>query len=581
MNIKTITIKNVRGIKLKTVTLGMMPNKPSILVAPNGTGKSSFAFAFQWLNRLRIKLNEEDAYNNDVNNKPELIIETDEANNNIYKANENQNEISKKFGVFVINNSLKAISPGIKVGIPMGKSRITVPDIELIGKIPNNIDIVDDFDDVYNLKGLPVGLFPKANTIFSDNHIMDKLDLSSIKCGKRDITNIVQAINTIKEYNDTIVNCHNKIKEELYDNLYNIPSIKYVSDILKLTTDNDELKCLLKSIRIVTYSYRNPENLKTRIEYAKYKINESKIREVFNTMKPTWRGIKPHIKEGRMLLSIGDAQRISNGERDTLTFIAMLIQAETSFTKKDNILIIDEVFDYMDDANLVAAQHYINKFVSKLKDEGKNIYPIILSHINPTYYKTFAFKDMKVYYLNKIPYPNASGNMLKLIRRREDLEKVDKEKANLISKYMLHFYNSYDYDMTDIIQIYNTKWGDISSFKSYCNNHIQKYINNQEFDALAVCVALREIIEKFCYNQLANDEQRNIFLEEKHGTEKKICYVETLGIICPETFHLLGLIYNDPLHANNKNNIDLRQTLYSRLENNTIKGIIEEIYQLR
>ena len=79
MNIKTITIKNVRGINLKKVTLNMIPNKPSILVAPNGAGKSSFAFAFQWLNRLRIKLNEEDAYNNDVNNKPELIIETDEA----------------------------------------------------------------------------------------------------------------------------------------------------------------------------------------------------------------------------------------------------------------------------------------------------------------------------------------------------------------------------------------------------------------------------------------------------------------------------------------------------------------------
>ena len=108
MNIKTITIKNVRGINLKKVTLNMIPNKPSILVAPNGAGKSSFAFAFQWLNRLRIKLNEEDAYNNDVNNKPELIIETDEADNNVYKANDNQNEISRRFGVFVINNSFES-----------------------------------------------------------------------------------------------------------------------------------------------------------------------------------------------------------------------------------------------------------------------------------------------------------------------------------------------------------------------------------------------------------------------------------------------------------------------------------------
>lgn len=66
MEIKSITIKNVRGIGEKTIELGMLPNKPSLLIAPNGSGKSSFAFAFQWLNRLKIKLNVDDAYNGDI-----------------------------------------------------------------------------------------------------------------------------------------------------------------------------------------------------------------------------------------------------------------------------------------------------------------------------------------------------------------------------------------------------------------------------------------------------------------------------------------------------------------------------------
>ena len=70
MEIKSITIKNVRGIGEKTIELGMLPNKPSLLIAPNGSGKSSFAFAFQWLNRLKMKLNVDDAYNGDINNKP-------------------------------------------------------------------------------------------------------------------------------------------------------------------------------------------------------------------------------------------------------------------------------------------------------------------------------------------------------------------------------------------------------------------------------------------------------------------------------------------------------------------------------
>ena len=70
MQIKSIQIKNVRGIQDKTIFLDMIPNKPSILVAPNGSGKSSFAFAFQWLNRLRLKLEKDDAYDGNVINKP-------------------------------------------------------------------------------------------------------------------------------------------------------------------------------------------------------------------------------------------------------------------------------------------------------------------------------------------------------------------------------------------------------------------------------------------------------------------------------------------------------------------------------
>lgn len=88
------------------------------------------------------------------------------------------------------------------------------------------------------------------------------------------------------------------------------------------------------------------------------------------------------------------------------------------------------------------------------------------------------------------------------------------------------------------------------------------------------------MIEKYCYQQLKTEEQKNHFIENSFGTENKIDYVETLDIVLPETFSLLGLVYNDPLHPNNKNKIDLRQTLYSRLENNTIKGMISEIKKL-
>ena len=101
-------------------------------------------------------------------------------------------------------------------------------------------------------------------------------------------------------------------------------------------------------------------------------------------------------------------------------FLAMLQQARNSLTKPNNILIIDEIFDYLDDANLIAAQYYLTEFINEIKTKKYNIFPIILSHLNPYYFKSYAFKDMKVYYLN--PHkPMYSSKMEKLLAIRADL----------------------------------------------------------------------------------------------------------------------------------------------------------------
>lgn len=581
MQIKSIQIKNVRGIEDKTIYLDMIPNKPSILVAPNGSGKSSFAFAFQWLNRLRLKLEKDDAYDGDVNNKPQLIITTDEPDNNTYIADENVNNVSKKFGIFVINNGLRASSPGQHNGVLMGKAKITIPDIELLGKKPNDVNLIDDFDEVYDTADLPQGFLPLINELVSNNRFMASCDLDKLKIKVKQAKVINDQIELIKTYTGTVAERHLKVESSNKAVLEEIPAILYAENVLKRFCGNDnDTKLLLKAIRLVTLMYRKNQDFKGRVELANYKRNEDSTRKLFNSLKKTWKDIKPHRDHDKLILRIGDAQRISNGERDILILLGMLQKAKNSFTKPDNILVIDEVFDYLDDANLVAAQHYVNIFIKDLKDEGKNIYPIILSHINPTYFRTFAFRDMKVYYLNPLQYPNASDNMMKVVRKRDELERQDKDKADLISKYMLHYHPNYSRSMEDVIGMNDPNWNDIPTFKAYCLRQTEEYLKGKRYDSLAVCVALREMIEKLCYQKLKTQEQKTHFLDVAFGTENKINYIETLGYPLPETFSLLGLIYNDPLHTNNKNKIDLRQTLYSRLENNTIKGMISEIIKL-
>ena len=214
MNINSIQIKNVRGIGDKTIQLNMLPNKPSLLIAPNGSGKSSFAFAFQWLNRLRLKLDPDNAFKGDVNNKPELIVETDEPENNIYVADESHNDVSKRFGIAVINNGLSATTPHVYNGIQTDKARISVPDIVLLDKMPSNIQLNDNFLDIYGFSESPEGLFPVISAFIESNRFMALLDYESLKMTKRPMQSLQKILNRIKAYDGTRNEMQNKIMLE-------------------------------------------------------------------------------------------------------------------------------------------------------------------------------------------------------------------------------------------------------------------------------------------------------------------------------------------------------------------------------
>lgn len=580
MNIVNIHIKNVRGIEDTNFSLNVLPNKPSILVAPNGSGKSSFALAFQWLHTNSIKMDEDDAYNDNPENKPEMQIETDEQENNVYVANQTKNEINSRFGVFVINSGLKVSKSGVFNRVVRTKAHIEVPDIELLGKQPNDCNIIDDFERHYQITNAQVGLLPVLNNFFANYAQMAQLDESKLKTGKVALRNVTSFIDALKRYTGTIDNKYELINMRNKEQLMSLPSVAYVTQKMQLFYPTDsEVKNLMRAVKLVDISNRRTSDFHKHMIFCKYKADEQSVRELFQKIKHTWKNIIPVIHDGKFILRLGDVQKISNGERDILILLGMLQKAKMAFVKNDNILIIDEVFDYLDDANLIAAQHYVNQLIADLHKQGKNIYPIIMSHINPSYFRTFAFRDMKVYYLKQVGNITDSQNILKLLRQRERLENQDEqENADMISKYMLHFHIDYSKDLTEIIQMRDPHWGNIPTFKSFCKTQLDCYLRSERYDAIAVCVALREMIEKYVYNNLRED-YKSTFLE-KHGTEKKLEYASQVGFIYPETFSLLGLIYNDPLHPTNKNQIDLRQTLFSRLENNTIRGMIDEIAKL-
>ena len=73
--LKIIKIENIKGISHKRFELDILPNKPSLLVAPNGLGKSSFAVAFNEMNNRRINLTEDNLHHANAALQPSIYIE--------------------------------------------------------------------------------------------------------------------------------------------------------------------------------------------------------------------------------------------------------------------------------------------------------------------------------------------------------------------------------------------------------------------------------------------------------------------------------------------------------------------------
>ena len=61
-----------------------------------------------------------------------------------------------------------------------------------------------------------------------------------------------------------------------------------------------------------------------------------------------------------------------------------------------------------------------------------------------------------------------------------------------------------------------------------------------------------------------------------HGTKEKLNYAQSKGASFPETYYLLGIIYNHPLHTAGID--DLAKPLSLKLDNGIIKNMIMQIF---
>lgn len=580
--IKQITIENVKGLINFQYNPKpyLIPNKPNIFVAPNGFGKSSIATAFKSLLKTKLKLSLLDFREQQEENKPSLSIITSNEhgeNEKVYFANDSTNKISEVFDIEVINSPLKAKKKALG-----GGNSYAVIDIEpliLWNTIPKKAVFEYSISKYRKLISKNSILFKNLKTIFDNKKFIcefkNKVDYNVFK--QKKIQKIISDFKTslsmleskdIKNFDNININ---KLKQ--IEALGDITALirKYSSDII------DEKDLYIQSVQVIEiFSLIVPVEFNKIYKYYSYVLEKEKFKNIIKDFDNAWLKLCLKEKKGQLIAEFPNPSLISNGQRDILVFIAKLLRAEVKLHNDNSILIIDEIFDYLDEANLVAAQYYICKFIDNFKEKNKKLYVILMTHLDPLVFNSYCFKSHKkhVYFLSKSKrLPNEKIIESLLINREKKAGWFDKNTQDDISKYYLHFHPE-EIDFTTQFLGHNLeKIETKQKFLGYIKKHFELYKNTNrtvEYDPLAVCCYIRYNIEEIVYN-LISEDLKQTFLDT-HKTIEKLDLAVNNSIDIPEKYYLLTLIHNEALHCNE--NTDNYTRLYSKLENLTIRNLI-------
>jgi hypothetical protein len=577
--LRVIEIEHIKGIQQKRFELDIHPNKPSLLVAPNGFGKSSLATAFNSMNNRRIALDEEDYHAENAANAPRVYVEYTRPDGTLatLEATNATNTISSEIDYFVINNLTKPKGNASTFGgFANARASLIIEDVVLVDRIPTNVPFNYSYRNSQTRFGQNSRVLPNITPVLTNLKLVEELSecYQALQRANGDrvqgrINAIIADINAQAGTAETLTNWITTHR------LNDLKQIDYLNTIGNLINEfdigyNSETKSYLAAIQLIWLYNQDINNFKNACTFNIYRLDKQRFDATLTTFNCTWKNIRSSETGGKLVVKFPKAIHISNGQRDILTFISMLFKAKRNLKKPANILIIDEVFDYLDDANLTAAQYYITNFIKEFDSLGKRIYPLILTHLNPNYFKNFAFSNQKVYYLDKSTI-QVSTSMIRLLRNRKNAT-IETE----VDKYLLHYdpgtiNKRAEFRALGIREL----WGEGNNFVQYLNTEVNNYLTNQPYDPFAVCGALRVRIEQIAYNKLQSDEARNTFLTT-HKTRSKLEKAEEMGIVSPESHYLLGIIYNEGMHW--KENQDNVSPIASKLENLTIKKLIRDVF---
>lgn len=592
--IQKIKIENIKGKKNFEVSFtDLIANQPNIVVAPNGYGKSTIATAFKAAQHGTLKLDRRDIYQQNPDNHPKLEIKFVGEYEGEYVSSETERNISSNISIGVINNPLYAKNTTRHFSMNTASTAdLRIEDIVIYSTIPERKTIEYKYNKIKDKFGIYGKLFLNiSGMLLSYKNIGLLVDIkdSLNKCisQSRIKSSFTNFLNSCPN-SGSAQNIKNSISLDQITLLRNNENIAVLFDcIYKMDQKPQEWQQIdvvftaIQLCYIIEQHYNDGDNniIKDTYSYLEYK----KVREIIdnrlNDFNTTGRIIKTREDHRKLVVNFERAESLSNGERDILSFVVNVIKFELLFKKKVGVLIIDEVFDYLDGSNMLAVQYYLTELIKSCKVRGKILFPIIFTHLDPAVFSNYYFNKKKIHYISLSATIDIQSDLIKMLRLREN-DELEKEEKNEIAKYYLHYIDEqHTLDQKILKKIDSNFSDDNISFREKLYTEIEeKYLLEREYDPITVIAGLRIKIEEIIYHKL-DQENKEPYIN-KHTVINKLDYALAKGIDVPELFFLLQPLYNDGLHLRGDDAAVRSKIRSSYLKTNNlhIKKMIKEVF---
>ena len=573
--ITQITIENVKGFgsPASVLNIQLVPGKPNIVVAPNGFGKSSLSKAFDCLTSQGIVLKDTDFHADNKEAIPSLSVEYDGVT---YVTNQTHNEIYTRFQCFCINSPLKSdsITKRISGRFNQTKDFLSIEDVVLINLTPIDKTLSYSSSEYKTDFGANGKILPNINTELR-SLIRFPFDAMEFFSGSRKWSKVQSIINHLNSLSGPAEAIAASVEDSLFDDIDSLPEYLEIAESISHQLHcKSKLDVFLRFWILKKAFFADKKTFKQAVERNRFNCFVNNLNTSIKALDTTWVNVKAVEVDRKLVIRFPKAGSISYGQRDSLYLYASLerIKVEMDY-QKPVILIIDELFDYLDTVNMTIIQYFFSEFISFCKKHVE-IYPIILTHLSPEFYHNYTFSKMNVQYLGFVDGV-ADTPTKRLLKARGDKE-GDSPIYKEVSKYLLHYHTGMiDDEATFESMGLRKKWGKGHGFWEYLIEECNKYFVGQPFDYYAITTAVRVRVEKLVYDSLSSDTDKQLFLDT-NGTKKKFEEMGRRGIDIPDVYSLLGIVYNDAEHL--PASADSDKPIIYRLKNPMIMHIIHVVF---